>query len=200
MKLLLVADSVHEALYTHFDRDRWSDVDLILSAGDLKAEYLSFLVTLINGAPLYYVRGNHDKRYEQRPPLGCEDIHGRIVNFKGLNILGLEGSNWYNGQGIQYRERQMKWQVLKVLPHLLFNRDIDIILTHAPPAGFHDSNKSSHRGFDIFRYLIDKLNPDYFIHGHIHMSYTRDDRIIEYKDTKIINAYQYYELDLDREN
>ena len=199
MKLLLVADSIHEALYTYFDKERWQDIDLILSAGDLKSGYLSFLVTMINQAPLYYVRGNHDDSYEQEPPLGCEDIHGRIVNFQGYNILGLEGSNWYNGQGIQYQEKEMKWQVLKLLPQLMWKKfrkqKIDIILSHAPPAGFHESSKSAHRGFDVFKSLIDFLEPDYFIHGHIHLSYGREDRIKEYKNTKIINAYKYHVLE-----
>ena len=196
MKLLLVSDQVHDALYKHFEKKRWQDIDLILSAGDLPANYLSFLVTMIDGVPLYYVRGNHDDDYQQKPPLGCQNLHGKIVTYRGLTIMGLEGSNWYNGQGIQYRERTMKWRVFKLLPRILFRKKIDIIITHAPPYGCYPVDKPAHKGFKIFRYLIDKLQPAYFIHGHFHLSYGRQKRIIEYNRTKVINAYQYYQLEI----
>ena len=196
MKLLLISDQIHEALYTYFQKERWQDVDLILSAGDLKASYLSFLVTLIEGAPLYYVRGNHDIYYEKEPPLGCIDIHAKIMDYQGLTILGLEGSRWYNGEGIQYREWGMKWNVLKLLPKILFKEKIDIILTHAPPFGLHDGKHIAHKGFKVYNYLLDKLQPRYFIHGHVHLSYERQQRIIKYKNTKIINAFQYHVLEI----
>ncbi len=196
MKILLIADRVHKALYDHFQPDRWQDVDLILSAGDLKPSYLSFLVTLIRGAPLYYVRGNHDDRYEDNPPLGCEDIHARIVNCGGLKMLGLEGSGWYNGQGVQYRERQMRWLVYKMWPRFLLAGPIDLILTHAPPASIADSESHSHRGFKVYDLLIDRLKPRYFIHGHIHLNYGVRDRIQKKGDTTIVNAFEYHVLEI----
>ena len=39
--------------------------------GDLPASYLTFLVTMAN-RPLFYVHGNHDVRYENQPPEGCD--------------------------------------------------------------------------------------------------------------------------------
>ncbi|MFW5985965.1 MAG: metallophosphoesterase family protein [Halanaerobiales bacterium] len=196
MKILLIADQIHKALYDYFEADRWQDIDLILSAGDLKSGYLQFLVTLIRGAPLYYVRGNHDYKYEDDPPLGCEDIHGRIVEYKGLRILGLEGSSWYNGHGVQYTERQMWWKIIKLWPRLKFGDRIDIILTHNPPHGLNDGQGYAHRGFKAFRYLIDRFQPRYFIHGHQHLSYAMRKRIIKYKNTQIINAFEYYVLEI----
>ena len=82
------------------------DVDLILSAGDLKAEYLSFLVTMV-GKPVFYVCGNHDGSYEKRPPEGCDCIDGKIVSYNGVRILGLGGSMYYNGGPYQYSEERM---------------------------------------------------------------------------------------------
>ncbi len=197
MKILLVADRIHKALYDYFQPKRWEDVDLILSAGDLKSGYLQFLVTMIRGTPLYYIKGNHDHRYKDDPPLGCENIHGRLVNYKGLTILGLEGSSWYNGQGVQYKEWQMWWEIIKIWPKLFFTKKIDIILTHNPPYGLNDGKGYAHRGFKSFRYLIDWLQPRFFIHGHQHLSYAMRERTIKYKNTRIINAYGYYLLDLD---
>ncbi len=197
MKILLVADRIHKALYDYYQPKRWENVDMVLSAGDLKSGYLQFLVTMIKGAPLFYVKGNHDYKYENDPPLGCEDIHGKIINYKGLTILGLEGSSWYNGQGIQYKERQMWWEIIKLWPRLVLASKIDIILTHNPPFGLNDGKGYAHRGFKSFKYLIDRFQPRYFIHGHQHLSYAMRERIIEYKNTKIINAFGYYLLELE---
>ena len=195
MKILLIADKEHKALYDYFEPERWKDIDLILSAGDLKPVYLRFLVTMIN-KPLFYVRGNHDDNYTKDPPLGCVDIHGKIVEYQGLRILGLEGSSWYNGKGVQYTEKQMWWQVTKLWPRLKFGDRIDIVLTHNPALGLNDGKGHAHRGFKSFRYLIDTFSPRYFIHGHQHLSYAMRNRIIHYKDTEIINAYEYHVLEI----
>ncbi len=197
MKILMVADKIHKTLYDYFDKERWNDIDLILSAGDLKPKYLSFLVTMVKGAPVLYVRGNHDHDYKINPPLGCENIHGKIIDFQGLTILGLEGSVWYNGKGVQYREWEMWWEYTKVWPQILFKKNIDIILTHNPPFGLHDGTGFAHRGFKVFRYLIDKYEPQYFIHGHQHLSYSKQKRKITYKNTQIINAYEYHILEVN---
>ena len=75
MKLLVVSDVESKFIWDHFDREYFRDVGLIISCGDLSANYLSFLVTMLP-CPLLYVPGNHDKRYAVAPPLGCSDIDG----------------------------------------------------------------------------------------------------------------------------
>ena len=59
LRLLVVADKESSYIWDHFDKSRFEGVDLIISCGDLKASYLSFLTTMV-AAPLYYVHGNHD--------------------------------------------------------------------------------------------------------------------------------------------
>ena len=81
MKILSVSDVVKPILYHHSDDSRFADVDLILSCGDLPTEYLTRLVNAFK-APLYYVRGNHDIRYDEKPPAGCRDLHGRLIKKK----------------------------------------------------------------------------------------------------------------------
>ena len=71
MKILAVADNEDPYLWDHYRPGRLAGIDVILSAGDLKPEYLSFLVTMAN-RPLYYVHGNHDGIYQRRAPEGCE--------------------------------------------------------------------------------------------------------------------------------
>ena len=56
MKILLIADHEDKALWDYWSKqtqDRLADVNLILSAGDLDADYLEFLVTMLN-VPLVY--------------------------------------------------------------------------------------------------------------------------------------------------
>ena len=100
MKLLLLSDVEDPYLWDYFQPGRLDEYDLILSAGDLKAEYLRFLVTMSH-APLLYVHGNHDGNYEKDPPEGCRCIEDQVVKVGGLRILGLGGSVRYNG-GIKY--------------------------------------------------------------------------------------------------
>ena len=66
-RILIVADVVVPALYHEFDARLFGEIDLLLSCGDLPPEYLSFL-THAFGVPLYYIRGNHDIRYDSKPP------------------------------------------------------------------------------------------------------------------------------------
>ena len=59
MRILTVSDEECDALWDHFRPERLKDIDLIISCGDLKANYLSFLVTMAK-CPVLYVHGNHE--------------------------------------------------------------------------------------------------------------------------------------------
>jgi len=199
---LVIADRVHPLLYDYFDKERFSEIDLILSAGDLRPQFLSFLVTMLNKR-CYYVRGNHDIIYENNPPLGCINIDGKVIDHQGIRILGLEGSMWYGGRGVEYTERQMGWKLRRVKFQIWRKGRIDIVLTHAPPEGIHDGKDICHRGFSSFRKLIEKYKPRYFIHGHTHASYGYSrEKVTEVQETKVINVDGYHILEIEplREN
>ena len=59
MKILAISDEECPALWDYYVPGRLKEYDLILASGDLKADYLSFLVTMAR-APVLYVHGNHD--------------------------------------------------------------------------------------------------------------------------------------------
>ncbi|MBR6208510.1 MAG: metallophosphoesterase family protein [Oscillospiraceae bacterium] len=196
MKLLLISDIESPLLWDHFVPGRLDDVDLILSCGDLKPEYLSFLVTMSH-ARLLYVPGNHDGIYETQPPEGCECVDGRLVTVEGLRILGLGGSSWYNGGPYQYSEGQMRRRIRKKAPALWLGGGVDIVLAHAPIRGLGDQDDPAHRGFDSFRGLVERWHPRYFVHGHVHLNYGyKIPRRSRLGDTEIINAYGYQFLEL----
>ena len=52
LRILAVSDLESKFIWEHFDPELFRGVDLILSCGDLKASYLSYLVTMIP-APLF---------------------------------------------------------------------------------------------------------------------------------------------------
>ena len=43
-------------------------------------------------------------------PRWREDIHGRIVSYKGVRIMGFEGSQICTREAVQYTEREMYWK------------------------------------------------------------------------------------------
>jgi len=224
-RILAVSDTVDQTLYDHFNVERWrsAGIELLISCGDLPAEYLSYLVSRFD-VPLLYVPGNHDGAYDEAPPEGGESIDGRLVVWKGRRILGLGGAPNYNNGPQQYPEWQMRLRVLCLKPRIILARGIDLIVAHAPPqfcplahtvcgqpAGvgqpsFHpaeahrptcyDAPDRAHRGFPVFTELITNYHPRVFLHGHSHLSYGMAKRVVEMDRTKVIDAHGYYLLDL----
>ena len=107
MKILCLADEENKAYWDYFRKEKLDDIDLILSCGDLKADYLTFLVTM-GHAPLLYIHGNHDEGYRTRPPEGCDCIDDKVVTFRGLRIVGLGGCLRYRPGEYQYSEADMQ--------------------------------------------------------------------------------------------
>lgn len=196
MRILAVSDKRHRALYDYFDKNRWKDVDLVLSCGDLDAAYLSFLVTMIN-TPLLYVLGNHDESFEEHPPEGCDSIDGKVVEIKGVRVGGLGGSMWYNGKDLQFTEKQMSRKVKKFIRSAHKHSGLDVFISHAPPRGIHDLPDQCHTGFFAFHHIIEKLNPVVFLHGHNHEVYSRNDRDTVVEGVRVINVFGYYDFTLD---
>lgn len=197
MKILLVSDVESAYIWDHFEPERFRDIELVISCGDLKAEYLSFIVTMIK-APVFYVNGNHNTDYKRKPPEGCDSIDGTIAVYKGVRILGLGGSMKYNGEPpFQFTENEMERRIFKIMPALLKNNGFDILVTHAPAFGLGDGEDLCHRGFESYKRLLKRYAPKYFIHGHVHLNYGLKERMMTYGSTSIINAYGYYILDYD---
>ena len=177
-------------LWDYFEKSKLEGIDLFISCGDLKPQYLSFLATFTS-APAIYVHGNHEERYQQTPLEGCICIEDQIYVYKGVRILGLGGSMEYTSGEHQYTETAMHKRVRKLRRQLSRNKGFDILVTHAPAFGLNDGEDLPHRGFKVFNTLIEKYNPKYFLHGHVHMRYGRKHvRFDTCKDTKVINAFE----------
>lgn len=197
MKILAISDEECPALWDYYTPGRLDDYDLIISCGDLNAKYLSFLVTMAK-CPVLYVHGNHDVNYDQVPPEGCDCIDGHIVEYNGIRILGLGGCRRYHPGPHQYSDSEMRRRILRLSWKLKRLGGVDIVVTHAPPAGLGDDEDPAHWGFDALVSFLDKYRPKFLVHGHVHTSYNHQiPRVIEYGDTKVINACERYVFEVE---
>ena len=200
MIILAIADEESKYLWDYFDKSKIEGIDLIISCGDLNPHYLSFLVTL-SSVPVLYIHGNHDGKYENIPPEGCTCIEDQIYVHNGVRILGLGGSMRYKPGPHQYTEWQMRQRVAKLKFKLFKSRGFDILVTHAPAYQLNDGRDLPHQGFQVFKTLMEKYKPKYFLHGHVHLSYGRGHkRYDKYQDTHVINAYERCVFEFEDEN
>ena len=196
MKVLFISDEESKSYWDFFRKEAFEGIDLIVSCGDLDADYLSFLTTMTS-IPVLYVKGNHDHKYAHRPPEGCICIEDDIYEYGGVRFLGLGGSYRYKDGGIQYTEEEMRGRVRKLWFKLLRKKGFDVLVTHAPAYGINDGEDLPHRGFEIFVELIQKYSPKYFVHGHVHMNYGRQyPREDSLGETKVINSYISYIVEI----
>ena len=196
MRILAVADVPSDRFYKYYQPGRLDEFDLILSCGDLSPEYTEFLVTLAR-CPLVYVHGNHDEG-NTREPEGCICADGRLVEVNGLRILGFGGSYRYRKGRYMYTERQMKSRVNGFSSQLRRSHGFDILLTHAPAYGLNDLDDLPHRGFDCFNNLLDKYEPSYFVHGHVHRNYGfHIPQKSQKGKTTVINAFDHCIFDIE---
>ena len=196
MKILAVSDEECPALWDYYIPGRLAEYDLILSCGDLKASYLTFLATM-SRARVLYVHGNHDGSYLSSPPEGCDCIEDQLVSYNGVRILGLGGCLQYNPGPFQYTEREMRRRIRRLWYALKRSGGVDIVITHSPPRGMGDLEDPAHRGFCALVELLDRYHPQYLLHGHVHLRYERNlPREHDYRQSRIINVSERYLLEL----
>jgi calcineurin-like phosphoesterase family protein len=148
MRILCVSDQVDPVVYSLRMKERFGDIDLVLSAGDLPMEYLGFISAMLN-RPIVYVEGNHDLKASSHRGIagltkaaagrgfsaewgdfgylgldgqGGIDAGWRLVREGGLCILGLPGSMLYNRGPNQFSELSMGLRLAFLVPRLLVNR------------------------------------------------------------------------------
>ena len=194
ISVLAVADEVCPALYDHLDPRRWKGVDCIISCGDLAPDYLDFLATKL-GVPVFYVRGNHDGAYEESDYDVGQNLHRKIIEFRGVRMAGLEGCRRYNPAFPQYTEREMARFVRRERVAAFRRGAPDLVVTHAPPAGIHDGADVCHQGFESFHRLMKAWKPAFFIHGHTH-AYDRKPTTTVVGGTTVVNVFPYYRFEV----
>lgn len=199
MKILVISDAISPTLYDHFDSSRYSDVDMVISCGDLPQDYLEFIISMLN-VPCFYVVGNHDTAFAMRKPPGWIPLDDKVVTHNGVVMLGLGGSMRYKPGPCLYSEVEMRRRLFKLKPSLWLQKNsIDILVTHAPAYKLGDLEEKTHSGYKVFREILDNYTPKFFLHGHVHFTYSRVPRVQQYGETSIINGYQHYVFNYSNE-
>jgi Icc-related predicted phosphoesterase len=205
MKIFAVSDVVVDWIYSPKIRLMLSDIDLVLGCGDLPTNYLEYIISSLD-VPLYHVHGNHsipESREDQEIPKnsGSINLHCKMKQLRGYTFAGVGGSLRYKPGPYQYSQVEMWMNVFKLVPALLRNRIkygqyLNVLITHAPPWGIHDQPDLTHQGIKAFRWLLTIFQPDYHLHGHIHIY--RPDMVMESAlgKTRVINSYRYRKLEI----
>ena len=186
--VLAVSDEVDDALLA--DSHAVRDAQLIVACGDLPFDYLGRLMNMLN-VPLVFVPGNHDPDISgyrisraglplraglpAKPPWpeGAISAERHVVDAAGLRLAGLGGCRRYSDGPNQYTEwqqarraralaRRARWRRIRD------GRGVDVLLTHAPPAGAGEGDDPAHQGFRALRRLTARLQPALLLHGHVH--------------------------------
>jgi len=114
------------------------------------------------------IGGNHDYLLENRAFSfkNATYLQDQMINIDGINIYG---SPWCPDlQGFAFYANDEKLHAAwKKIP-----REVDILITHTPPAGILDlpSSKFSHLGCPMLRAELDNVSPLYHLFGHVHAS------------------------------
>ena len=168
IRILAVSDEPDMSMDSAVTRQRIGAVDLIIGAGDLEPDYLSFVADAFH-APLRYVRGNHDVgaawSHTRRTLLPEPMRDGKVVEEGGLRLVGFSGSPIYSERGMQVSALGMWARVIGSWSAAQRARPV-IVVTHAPPRDVNDDEDKPHRGFTSFRWLADRLGPPLWLHGH----------------------------------
>ena len=104
-KFLCVSDiEILRNMEEKFLKEKFGDIDFIMSAGDVSNYYLDYLVSTLD-KDLICVNGNHV--YNKDYPIDfAKIIDGKCIKYKGLRILGLDGCKVYSFKEHQYTENQ----------------------------------------------------------------------------------------------
>lgn len=196
MKLLALADEESKSLWDYFVPEKLEGIDLIVACGDLNAHYVSYMATVAH-VPLIYVHGNHDESYDTHPPEGALCIDDEVFEYKGMRFVGLGGSCRYRTGAWQFTEAEMRKRIRKLRSRIDRCGGFDVLVTHAPMHGYGDMSDLAHRGFGVFRELLDEYRPPLMLHGHVHMTYGANmQREHRYGATRILNCYERLQVDV----
>ncbi|MDQ2689144.1 MAG: metallophosphoesterase [Chloroflexota bacterium] len=191
IRILAISDEPDPSLDSAATRDGLGEIDVIVGAGDLQPEYLSFVTDAFH-APLRYVRGNHDVgaawAHTERALLPQPMPDATVVEEDGLRIIGFSGSPKYSDRGME-RSAAGMWS-LSILGWLRARRRRPVlVVSHAPPRDVNDDQDRAHRGFTAFRWLAQRLAPPLWLHGHTALVRRGiDDRTEQLGDTLFYNC------------
>ena len=169
LRLLAVSDETDPALEQPRNREALGRIDAIVGAGDLDPDYLAMLGDAFN-APLAYVLGNHDRpladAYRHLP----HPIDANPTLPFPLPVIGL---SWAH-DGARRTGSSPWWQLSRVGLRRLLRPRPTLIVSHVPPLGAGDGPDRYHHGERAYRWLLRRLRPPLWLHGHTTLASVAD--------------------------
>ena len=195
----IVAISDTHGKHNHF---RIPNGDVLIHAGDIMSFGRdSYEVRDFNGwlgdlphKHKIVIAGNHDWLFETHRKTRDLLTNATYLDDSGIEILGLklwgspvqpEFMNWaFNRK--RGDDIQKHWDLIPL--------NIDVLITHGPPAGFRDWTKLGNEslGCRNLRDTVAKIKPRLHIFGHIHGGYGEDNNgVTHFVNASLLNeAYQ----------
>jgi hypothetical protein len=174
IRLLAVSDSVDPALEHAVNREAIGRLDAIVGCGDLEPSYLGFLADAFQ-VPVAYVRGNHDHGGHWSETAARAPSHlssGRLIDVGGITVAPFEWPGLQRDRAP--RDEWLAWRDVIRAWRALFGRRLRgrtapvLVMSHAPPLGVgdHAANRY-HLGYRAYRWLLERLRPPLWLHGHV---------------------------------
>ena len=173
IRFLAASDAPDRALEYEVNRQALGPIDGLIGCGDLEPAWLDFLADSF-GVPLIYVRGNHDHggAWEDGRVIVPRWLEpGRVERLAGIEIVGLE----WPGAG-EHGNRRRPWTawrhvfaigLRRLLAGLIGRGAPALVISHAPPEGAGDAPTDAyHVGFGGYRWLLHRIRPPLWLHGH----------------------------------
>ena len=157
LNIIAIADD--DSLVGHIEPN--AELDILISLGDLYDVSLQKAIDLYAPEHVMAIRGNHCIDAEFSIP--TIDLHLQTIERFGLTFGGFAGSWQYKKVGNHmYTQNEALQLLLQNFP------TVDIFIVHNPPPGINERDIGIHQGFDVFLDYIDRVQPRYFLHGHLH--------------------------------
>jgi len=157
---------------------RSADADLVIGAGDFcngrhgLDEAMEMLWTFEDKA--VFVPGNAESADELRAATSAPVLHGEALTIAGLRLFGLGYGVPVTPFGAWSCDLPEDTAAAMLAPM----RDVDILITHAPPKGVADTNSAGRSlGSTAIRDAIARAQPTLALCGHIHDSWGKSGQI-----------------------
>ncbi len=168
--------SLHELIHV-------PDGDVLIHAGDIlnrgKLKELEQFCEWFVGFPHKHkivIAGNHDAVLQLQPNL-CSNYFQKLgVNYLCDSAIVIEEIKFY---GSPWVPAFQNWFFMKergkdiAAKWSLIPDDVDVLVTHGPPAGILDVANRAPRGCADLYARIKEVKPQYNIFGHIHENYNQ---------------------------